>query len=123
MNIIENKDIRRRLKESFPQYFINNNFEFIVYPPKNTFFRLEFVRIEAELIAKILEYCSREACKSGNGKSKKYHFNGINSFIGKDFSQEDMELIYTYLGNGINHYRTLQFIESGYDLNFLKEDY
>lgn len=32
-----------------------------------------------------------------------------------------MELIYTYLGNGIQHDLCLRFVESGYDLEVLRE--
>ena len=32
-----------------------------------------------------------------------------------------MELIYTYLGNGIQHDLCLRFVASGYDLEVLRE--
>ncbi len=31
-----------------------------------------------------------------------------------------MKIIYTYLGNACNHAKTIRFIESGYDLEVLK---
>ena len=46
---------------------------------------------------------------------------GINEFLGTDFDSEDMEEIYTYLGNACNHKRTVQFIESGYEVSALKQ--
>ena len=33
----------------------------------------------------------------------------------------EMETVYTYLGNGCNHERTLRFIRSGFNLSVLEE--
>lgn len=41
--------------------------------------------------------------------------DGINKFLETDFTEEQMEVIYTYLGNSIHHSRTIEFIENGYD--------
>ena len=68
------------------------------------------------------EWLSREASKSIDPKSQVYHLNGINTFLGTNFTQEDMVEIYTYLGNRCDHARTLRFIESGYDLAALHYD-
>ena len=46
--------------------------------------------------------------------------NGINDFLGTRFSADDIEQIYTYLGNRVNHQRTVRFVESGYDMEVLK---
>ena len=35
--------------------------------------------------------------------------------------EDDMEIIYTYLGNRCNHERTVKFIKSGYDMSVIKE--
>ena len=42
--------------------------------------------------------------------------DGINMFLHTNFSFDDMETIYTYLGNACNHERTLKFVRSGYDM-------
>ena len=47
--------------------------------------------------------------------------SGINQFLGTDFTEKDMEQIYTYLGNRCNHAKTLKFITSGYDMSVLKD--
>ena len=47
--------------------------------------------------------------------------DGINMFLHTDFSFDDMEIIYTYLGNACNHKKTIRFIESGYDMHVLTE--
>ena len=121
MNVFENAEIRHRIRAAFPKFFVNGNFEAIIYPARNSYFLLAGVETEEELNAKILEWLSREASKSISRASQKYHMNGINTFLGTDFSQDDMEQIYTYLGNAVNHQKTLRFIRSGYDMAVLPQ--
>lgn len=74
-----------------------------------------------ELNARIIEWCSREACKSYSSASQKYHLNGINQFCGTIYTRTSMDYIYTYLGNGINHDLCLRFVgEMDFNLNKLK---
>lgn len=120
--IFENETVRNRFTEAFPKFFINHNLEAIVYPVRNTYFLLTDVYTEKDLIAKILEWLSREAANSVSRQAQKYHLDGINRFLGTSFTQDDMMLIYTYLGNRCNHGRTIRFIESGYDLGVLTKE-
>jgi len=120
--IFENESIRHRFNEAFPKFYINHNLEAIVHPRRNTYFLLTDVNTETDLIAKILEWLSREASKSITKESQKYHLDGINKFLGTSFSQDDMVQIYTYLGNRCNHQKTLRFIDGKYDLSLLMED-
>jgi hypothetical protein len=122
MNVFERREIRERLRAAFPKFFVNSLFEIIIYPARNSYFALEGIETEEELNAKVLEWLSREASKSVSRVSQKYHLNGINAFLGTDFSQEDMTEIYTYLGNRCNHEKTLRFIRSGYDMSALAKE-
>ena len=45
--------------------------------------------------------------------------NGINDFLDTDFSEEQFVTIYTYLGNAVNHKKTIAFIESDYNFEIL----
>ena len=45
---------------------------------------------------------------------------GINAFLDTDFSYEDMELIYTYMGGGIKHGLTLVFIDHDMSMKWLR---
>jgi len=121
MSIFENREIRNRLCNSFLKCFVNRNFEFIAHPLRNSYFMLEGVETELELKAKVIEWLSREAIKGGTQVEQKYHLDGINQFLETNFNREDMERVYTYLGNAVNHIKTLRFIESGYDTTMLKE--
>lgn len=120
MSIFENREIRSRLRQAFPKFFVNSNYEIIIYPARNSYFLLADIKTEQELKAKILEWLSREASKSISRQSQKYHIEGINKFLGTNFTLDDMVIIYTYLGNCCNHAKTIRFIESGYDLSVLE---
>ncbi len=119
MNVFERLEIRNRLRAAFPKCFVNASFEFIAHPARNSYIMLDGVETELELNAKIIEWFSREAVKGGSRQSQAYHMGGINSFLGTSFTREEMEQIYTYLGNSVNHGKTLRFIESGYDMSTL----
>ena len=127
------QQILKKLLSAFPNGFINHNLEFIAEPHHrvNSYFRLEDCETEEDVTAKVLEWLSREAHKSLHFNSDRrnravheYHLEGINAFCGTIFSVDDIEKVYTYLGNRVNHQKTLDFIRSGYDLAVLtrKED-
>lgn len=121
MNVYENDAIRHRLVRSFPKCFVNDQFEFVAHPKRNSYFSLKGVETLEELDAKVLEWLSREAVKGGTRQSMAYHLAGINSFLCTFFSAAEMEAIYTCLGNCCNHARTLRFIRSGFNLVILEE--
>ena len=116
-----------RLIKSFPGSFINENGEFIAEKKANQYFSIKACKNETDLKCRVLEWFSRGAyktecynCVKKNRELHMFMLNGINTFLGTKFSQDDIELIYTYLGNGCNHNKTIKFIESGYDMNVLK---
>lgn len=108
--------------------FINYLGELILYRETNLFFNANDIRSWKDVACKLLELCSRDACKTqpftSSKRNKKYNNqvrNIINEFLGTDFNEDDMWLIYTKLGNEVNHQLTLDFINSGFDLNVLRE--
>ena len=122
-------ELIKKLMNCFPNSFINHNGEFIAERKSNTYFRLEDCKTELDVKCKVLEWISRSAYKTqpyaSEKRNKEFHefmLNGINQFLETEFSQDDMEQIYTYLGNTINHERTVAFVESGYDMEYLQED-
>lgn len=123
-----NTEVMHKLFKAFPNGNINHNLEFIACPHHrvNSYFILENCETEEDVAAKILEWLSREAYKSQHFQTERknrevhdYHLDGINSFCGTNFDTLDIEEIYTYLGNAVNHQKTLAFIRSGYDLAVL----
>lgn len=123
-------NVLKKLFDAFPNGFINHNLEFIAHPHHriNSFFCLGNCETEEDVAAKVLEWLSREAHASMHFNSERrnrqvheYHLEGINAFCGTFFSEEEISEIYTYLGNCVNHPKTLKFIRSGYDMSVLYE--
>ena len=120
--------VTKKLARAFHGSFINTALEFIAHKEANEYFRLEDCENEFDVKCKVLEWLSRGAHKTcpfnSNIKNERFHnfmLNGINDFLGTDFTEDDMEIIYTYLGNRCNHERTVKFINSGYDMSIFPQ--
>ena len=112
----------------FPQSFINYQGEFIAHRYANEYFILDNCETETDVKLKVIAWFSRGAYKTmpystkkKNDEFHKFMLSGINKFLGTNFTEEDMELIYTYFGNGCNKDKCLEFIESKYDMQIVKE--
>lgn len=119
--------VTEKLSIAFPKSFINTDLEFVAHEEANQYFRLEDCECEFDVKCKVLEWFSRGAYKTcpfnSNIKNERFHdfmLNGINDFLGTDFTEGEIEEIYTYLGNRCNHEKTVKFINSGYDMSVLK---
>lgn len=118
-----------KLSKAFPGGFLNGQGEFIAHKKGNAYFLLTDCETELDVKCKVLEWLSRDAYKtapfhraSQNTVFRAFIMEGICKFLEHDFSVEDMEQIYTYLGNRVNHKKTVRFVESGYDMNLLREE-
>lgn len=121
-------EITQRLCNCFAKSFISGAGEFIAHERANEYFILHNCETELDVKCKVLEWFSRGAYKTEPYRSKKkndefhaFMLNGINQFLGTEFTEDDMEQIYTYLGNACNHEKTVAFIESGYIMTVLTE--
>lgn len=121
-------EMAKALMACWPQSFIYRNGEFIAHRRSNTYLIFENCETMEDLQCKVLEWFSRAAyktqCYDTDRSNKKFHqfmLDGINKFLGTTFSFDDMELIYTYLGNACNHKLTVDFVRSGYDMYLLHE--
>ena len=119
----------RKLMASFPDGFLNSEMEFIVCERTNLYFLLGDCQSELDVKCKVLEWCSRDCCKTEPFHQKKrndeYHemiLDGVNRYLGTRFSQDDMDEIYCRLGNTVKHELTIKFIESGFDFEVLKDE-
>lgn len=117
---------RLRLLADFENSFFNERDEFIAHRYSNTYFIFSNCESEEDVNCKVLEWLSRSAHKGipysqewRNKKFRKFILDGINMFLHTDFIFDDMEIIYTYLGNACNHNKTLEFVRSGYDMSVL----
>ena len=123
-------ELIQRLMNSFPRSFINQQGEFIAHEKANMYFILKNCKDELEVKCKVLEWFSSGAYKiepyCNNRKNDAFHkfmLDGINEFLVTEFDVLDIEQIYTYLGNACNHEKTIRFIESGYIMSVLTEEY
>lgn len=121
---------RLRLLWYFEKSFFNERDEFIAHRDSNTYFIFGNCESEEDVRCKVLEWLSRSASKGmpykqewRNKRFRKNMLDGINMFLKTNFSSEDIETIYTFLGNACNHEMTLAFIRSGYDMTiFTKQN-
>lgn len=115
------------LMGSFPNSFINSRGEFIAHLKANEYFNVYNCNSPEEVKCKVLEHLSRGACKTApfktdrqNREFNRFMLDGINTFLGTNFSAEEMLEIYIKLGNQIDRGLTLMFIRSGYHMALLK---
>lgn len=119
MNMESTKKFMGIARKHSPKCFINSHFELIIEPNNNIYFRLEDIETELELKCKVLAWLSRPSCKGVSNYWQKRIRAMVNEYLQTDFTFEEMQEIYTYLGNDCNRPKTIRFIESGYDLNVL----
>lgn len=123
-------EARAKLLECFPGSFINSRGEFIAHLRTNQYFLLNNCQTVEDIEAKVLEWLSRPAFKtqpySQEWRNRRFHefmLAGVNAFLDTDFSEEDMELIYTYMGNAIKYDLTVKFINHDMSMKWLREQY
>jgi hypothetical protein len=119
--------VRLRLLSDFDGSFFNEQDEFIAHRYSNTYFIFNNCESEEDVKCKVLEWLSRSAHKGipyaqewRNKQFRKFMLNGINMFLGTAFNDNDIECIYTYLGNACNHEKTVRFIQSDYNMSILE---
>lgn len=98
--------------------------EFLANEKSNAYFIIGNCQTKEDVDCKVLEWLSRYAYKATPYQSKSSNDNfhesmlkGINNYLDTDFDKEDIEIIYTYLGNCYNHEKTLEFVRSGFDMD------
>lgn len=124
------EEFTQRLLECFPKSFINHNGEFIAHKKSNTYLRLDNKENWLDVAVGMVEWFSRAAYKTApyhsdaaNAHFHRFMLDGINNFLGpaRPLTHEDMDLVYTYLGNGVHHSLAVQFVESDCNMELLRE--
>lgn len=111
----------RKIQRAFPRAYVSMNFELILVPRTNTYINLNHCSTPDEFKAEVIEDVSRFAFKGFTKPLCKEHLDGINKLLDTDFTPEEIEYIYTNLGNGINHELCMKFVQSGCDLGVIDE--
>jgi len=109
--------------------FINHNNELIMIPKFNVYTLLDNVETEMDFKVNLCEYFSRDCSCALRYRQRKrleeywqsntYVFNEI---CNTNFTVKDMDLIYTHLGNGINHNKSIEFVKSDFNLSVLRSE-
>lgn len=116
----------RKLMVSFPHSYINSQGEFIAHEWANEYFILRTCETELDIKCKVIEWfscsCKNEPYRTPKNNLEYQDFmrNGINKYLGTNFTKDDLCIIYSHLGNACNHEKTIEFVNSGYDMQLLK---
>lgn len=112
----------------FPNSFINYNNEIILIPNFNVYILLDDVETDQDFKVKLCEWLSRDCCcalrYSHQKRLNSYYQENIDKFTricGTNFTVEQMNFIYTHLGNGVKHELTKQFVSGGFDLAIIEK--
>lgn len=113
---------KNKISQVFTKCFINNNNELILDPKYNIYFRLEDVKTTLDFKCKVIEWCARHASKGLPKKAQENIAIKLSRYLGYyPIEQEEKELVYTYLGNGVNRKLCEAFVNSNYDVSVIKE--
>lgn len=104
----------------FPDASIYKDTELILIPKINIYFLIDGIYFERDLKRKMIEWLSRPAHKGTTNYWMKYVRRGLNSFLKTTWGDEELSIIYTRLGNGVNCDLCYKFIDSGFDISLLK---
>ena len=125
MKILESVRLAMQI---FPNSFINHNNEIILIPKFNVYTLLDDVETDEDFKVKLCEWLSRDCCcalrYSHQKRLNRYYQENTDRFnriCGTNFTVEQMDFIYTYLGNGVKHELTKQFVRSGFDLSVIEK--
>ena len=112
---------------SFIKYFEYGGFEIFLDEKNILWFSLEKIESDIELKRRFISAVSRcyktepYITSKRNIEWQQKHIFAFNEALGTKFNDDEIAYIYTYLGNGCNKPIAIKFIESGYDLNILKQ--
>ena len=109
------------------EYYVYGGFVIYLDEKNMLWFSLEKIESDIELKRRFISVVSRcyktEPYRTSkrNIEWQQKHIFAFNEVLGTNFTEDDIEYIYTYLGNGCNKPIAIKFVESGYDLNVLKQ--
>ena len=119
-----------QMMKCFPKSFITPNGQFIPCRVKGSggYFRITDCDSDYDLKYKVIAYLSRDSYKTLLYRTKRlndeYHEYircGMIKYLGVYLSQQDLDLIYTKLGNGCNKQLAYEFVWSHFDMKVLQD--
>lgn len=113
----------------FPDSFVNAAGEVVLDNKRRITFIVSGVETKKDIVYNLLEWCSRpivKECPYSSGRRNREWSRslllGLNNYLGTNFTEGDMWVIYYRLGSKINHDLTIKFVASGFDMGVLKND-
>lgn len=115
------------LLSSFPRSLITYDYKIMI--DSLNVFKFNDCQFPNDVKCKVLEYLSRWFSRitgqpfrdeETNEKYRVHILQGINNFLGTNFSEDEMRKIYNCLGYNCNHQKTLDFINSNYNMETLQ---
>lgn len=123
-NSEEVKEQIEKVYDIFDTSFIYKNQELILNKEWNIYFRLDNILDKYDFDYKVLSYCSFYCADNHFSKKTKickYIWGRLNRWFRKDFTYEELQLIYRKLGCGANRVTGNNFIRSGLDFKLLED--
>lgn len=112
----------QRVFDMFDDSFINQYEELILHKKWNIYFLLESIESELHFDYKMLSWLSYRIASHHFKKTSKesmWAMQKLNRWFRYEFDYDDMQKIYSKLGNGCNQALGFRFITSGFDMSLL----
>jgi hypothetical protein len=118
----------RTAMQLFPGSFINSRNELILIPKFNVYTPLDDAETDEDFKVELCERFSRDCCCAMRYSQKKRlerywqeNTDVFNRICETRFTVDQMESIYAYLGNGINHELAKRFVAGDFDLRIIEQ--
>ena len=118
------KELLERVYDVFDTSFIYNQNELILHKKWNIYFIVDNIESNDDFNYKMLSYCSFYCASNHfkrNSKECKYIWDRLNRWFRKDFTYDELQLIYRKFGNGANRKLGNEFIKQNLDFNLIGE--
>lgn len=116
-------ELIERVYDIFDTSFIYNKDELILHKKWNIYFRLDDICDVYDFNYKLLSYSSFYCASNHFKKSSKeceYVWCRLNRWFRKEFTYDELQLIYSKLGSGANRKLGNDFIKSNLDFSILE---
>lgn len=110
----------KKLMKIWRKSFINNNFELILETRRNIYIILGMYSTVKEIKMNMLAWKSRPCVKGDDDKYLDDFREKFNKYFEKNWTKEEIGLIYQRFGNGVNPELCERFVDSNYDFKLLE---
>lgn len=122
-----NTDLQAKIEKVYDLFdtsFIHREEELVLHKKWNIYFRLPDIFSRDDFDYKLLSYLSFYTASNHSKRTSvqcKYVWNRLNRWFRREFTYEELQVIYQKLGCGANRTLGNDFIVSGLDMKLLEE--